>query len=464
MSRSLLSRFHPVMLLTFVVIGAGLLAPGTVGWLMERPLRCIVSMASHLGLPLTWHDGGIRMGSVQVPWSEDCTGIAYFVTLPAVAAFASWLGGTRWSFTRIVILPLVLAGLVNAARVAFILIYRLSFAPEVESPQLHYLLGFIGLLPALYLLLPKQTLQTHGLACLELSAALGLLCPHLSAPGGVRLFIAVMMIVWRRSVATEQRSAWWQWALWLLSFAWIAMSQMESLWLPWLLSCPWRGVAWHREPETLFALACTIPLVAMQSWSPVVLGAVLMVMLLRWMRGFRSDIHPGVVASPAQRFALSACFLLPFISIAYSQNAAALAPPSSLKPTQTAKNSYEVHLNHQPAGLRADWIAAQGGGRHHTVQVCMAYRGEHLHEAQSEGPVFTDGSVLRREFFLFPDALVSDYDGYLRRTFWPGSDTGVHLIFSAAASSMSPAHFETECRALAARVREHCRPSYASQP
>lgn len=456
------ARGYSALLLTLVVVGAGLLAPGTVGQLIETPLRCIVGMATHAGWPLLWQAGGIRMGSVHVPWSEDCTGIAYYMALPLVAAFAAWSGSARWSIARVVVLPLLLALLVNGMRVAAILAYRLVFAPEVESAQLHYLLGFIGLVPALLVLLPRETRSTHWRSCLHLSAALGLLCPHLSAPGGAWILIAAAVIAWRRGSAFGRRTTWWHWALWSLAAVWIASSQMESLWLAWLLACPWRGIAWHREPEGLVALACTVPLIAMQRWTPLVLAAVVLGMLLRWWRG-RHQIHAASPeASFVRQLSFSVVFLLPYVSIAFAHSdTAVLAPPASLRPALTAKNSYEVHLAGQPGSIRADWIAAQGGGRHHTVQVCMAYRGEHLHAAQRGVPVFTDGRVLRREFFLFPDGLINDYDGYLRHTFWPGSAIGVHLIFSATAASITAEDFDIECRALAARIREHSRPTPA---
>lgn len=462
MARQLSAHLRLTLTLTLLVIGAGLLAPGAMGWLMEAPLRVGISMVARCGWAMEWQDGGIRIGQVHVPWSEDCSGIAYFLTLPAVAAFVAWSGAARWSIARVVVLPVLLALLVNAARVAAILGYRLAFAPEVESAQLHYLLGFIGLVPALLVLLPKEARAAHWLSCLQLSAALGLLCPHLSAPGGAWMLIAAVLVAWRRGNRLEHQAARWQWTLWSLGAVWIALTQMESLWLAWLLACPWRGIAWHREPETAIALFFTVPLIAMQRWAPLVLVAVAIVMLLRWWRDRDSINAAAPGTSLIRQLAFSLIFLLPYVSLAFAHSDSAIfAPPASLQPALAARNSYELHLSGQPSGIRADWIAAQGGGRHHTVQVCMAYRGEHLREAEADVPVFTDGRVLRREFFLFPDALIDDYVGYLRHTFWPGSGTGVHLIFSATASGITPKAFDVECRGLAARIREHCRPSLA---
>ena len=129
-----------------------------------------------------------------------------------------------------------------------------------------------------------------------------------------------------------------------------------------------------------------------------------------------------------------------------------------------ASGCYALHLDRQPAGTRIDWIAAQGGGRHHTLQICMAYRGEHLHNAPEDERVLTDGRIWRREFFMIDDLLVENYAGYLRHTFWPGSPVGVHLIFSATAGSTSAADFALATSGLACRIREHCRSSSIDCP
>jgi hypothetical protein len=196
----------------------------------------------------------------------------------------------------------------------------------------------------------------------------------------------------------------------------------------------------------------------MQSWSLALLAPAALIMMARWWYGKGEPSMSVRTSDLVAQVSLTIAFMLPFVALGFSLGSGTeMIPPASIEAKPTARNCFELHLPRQPTAMRMDWIGSQGGGRHHTVQVCMAYRGEHLHEVQPGGPVFTDGSVLRREFFLFPDALINDYHEYLRRTFWPGSETGIHLIFSVNTSAMSAGDFDSECVSLAGRIREHCR-------
>lgn len=444
------------------VIILALVMPGWINVALEAPFRALAMLMQQVGWPVSWLAGEIVVGDIRVPWSADCAGMAYLVALPALAWFAAWRAGRPISLWRVVLLPLALALLVNLARVGSIIAYRLVFAPDVESAQLHYWLGFVWLVPALLVLLPERERSIHWLECLHLSAMLGLLSPNVTAPGGVVVLMAVAALAWRRTMAAGDAVPVWQWLVWGLAAVWITFSKMESLWLAWLLVCPWRGIDWRRTPYAVALLACTIPLVAMQVWSVALLVLPVVFMIVQWWRGSSEPALSSrqTVTAWGALAALSCAFLIPFLALGWASGTCVLwQPPASLHSAPTAQNCFELHMPLQPASMRVDWIGSMGGGRHHTVQVCMAYRGEYLYEAQPESPVFTDGRVLRREFFLFPDALVDHYGAYLRRTFWPGSDNGVHLIFSVAASTMSVENFDTECRMLAGRIREHCRPS-----
>ena len=74
-ARQLTAHLRFTLTLTLLVIGAGLLAPGAMGGLIEAPLRVGISMVARCGWAMEWQDGGIRIGQVHVPWSEECSGI-----------------------------------------------------------------------------------------------------------------------------------------------------------------------------------------------------------------------------------------------------------------------------------------------------------------------------------------------------------------------------------------------------
>jgi hypothetical protein len=95
------------------------------------------------------------------------------------------------------------------------------------------------------------------------------------------------------------------------------------------------------------------------------------------------------------------------------------------------------------------WYGPSGDGRHHTLPVCMRYRGIHLKTVAGSPVVMTDGKVWMREFFIQGDRLLSDYRAYLRHTLWPWSPAGVHLISSGPTNRMNSDAFARQSEVLA---------------
>jgi hypothetical protein len=129
-------------------------------------------------------------------------------------------------------------------------------------------------------------------------------------------------------------------------------------------------------------------------------------------------------------------------------------PPPIIRSERIAEGRHVLRLSQQPDHMRVDWISPQQGGRHHTLRVCMAYRGEHLRCIADAPAILTDDRVWRSEYFLVNGRLLENYQDYLLHTFLPGSSAGVHLIFSVNAGTMPAREFESKARDLALRIHQ----------
>ena len=200
-----------------------------------RPL--VVGLLRLLGAAAVSDANGMTIGKLQVPWTQDCAGLNLLLVLLAVVVWLhraeplSWHLGLRLALA----VPAGLAA--NVARVLTLIAGRWWFFPAVESDQVHYLLGFVWLLPFLILFLPKnrQSFTSLAVAALHACAVLALLASLSGAPGGgwVTLCALACLAHCGPQPWTTQRL--------VLSLGWVAaavfigMSSMESLWLPWLL-------------------------------------------------------------------------------------------------------------------------------------------------------------------------------------------------------------------------------------
>lgn len=427
-----------------------------------QSLHLLLQLGKLLGLAVQFSDQHLRVGALDVPWSDDCAGVSFFAILPLLACWRSWREDSPASLWHLLIFPWLLAAAANALRVSGILGCRWWLQPEVESLQMHHFLGFVSLLVAVAVILPST--QTHSLKvqALHLAGVLALLTPQIQAPGG--WLIAVCSVVVLATRMRESAHPRWSFSkvvfvsFWGLAAIWIGFSQMESLWLPWLLISPF----FNQTPVSLlgwFLLPGCLPLVAVQqSWSWMLFLPISIIILSSMARKKKERQVASLVASStwSQSWALLVV-LVPFAAMGLGKQSALKqeVPVTSLRPQRTAPAQYELHLENQPGEIRVDWIGPQGGGRHHTLPVCMAFRGEHLHTVDAAPAVWTDGKVWRKEYFLHEGQILPRYSAYLKSSFWPGSSSGVHLIFSALCQTINAGEFAERSDALAKRIYEH---------
>jgi len=76
---------------------------------------------------------------------------------------------------------------------------------------------------------------------------------------------------------------------------------------------------------------------------------------------------------------LAVVIVLPFIaSTVDALLIPSLHPPSGVMAREVGANTYELHPIGQPRNVELAWYGPSGDGRHHTLSVCMRYRGSNL--------------------------------------------------------------------------------------
>lgn len=448
---SAIGRTLVAVFLVFALLQATRMAYA-MSWLTKPVVMVVVVLlggrASNEGMDLV-------IGDLRVPWSRDCAGFDVLLVLWGVILWtcrAEMLSRRFW-LRMVIAVPAAL--LANVARVLTIIAWRSAFYPAVESPQMHYFMGFIWLLPLLVFFIPRgeKSLSSWIMGMSLPAAALSLVAPQAGAPGGVWVTASALFLLaihrqhsldcrWERIVAL----------LWIGAGIFIAGSGMESLWLPWLLTCPWCLPRdwWLRS--ALVLLPGTVPLFVMK-FPLLVLPCLLWAAFVLW-RASRSGApvafrEPG----PAAAILLGVLILLPFIAstIGPAMHRSDVPPPGPMA-RQIEAGSWEVRFLGQSPDIVITWHAPTGGGRHHTLPVCLSYRGVKLLEEPSHPGVFKDDTYWYAEVFLMPDGSLYDYAGYLRRTLAPFTHPGVQIMAMSRRERLDVAEFHADAQALFARL------------
>lgn len=438
---------------------------------LTRPL--IVRLLGAFGVVAAERSGHLLVGAIDVPWTRDCAGLNILGLLWALAFWtAGRTGCWRTLLVRLLVaVPLGIAA--NVGRVLTLVAYRTAFAPAVESPQLHYFIGFLWVLPCLFAFLPARSKHLAWGEALHVSAIFALAAPFVAAAGGTTVACATVAVLalTRRSGSVVQPHVLHATA-WLCAGIPIAATRMESLWIPWLLCAPWLGPVrqWWSIPVVVL-LASTVPLVAMQSFAPLMVAAAVAYEGIRLLRIPRASAQPVAPTPPANGDgwhmawaapAIAAAVLFPFLAAsAAAQVRPGQGPPDGLMQRPFDSTTFRVRVPGQPRDLYVDWYEPYGEGRHHTLPVCMQYRGVTL-RASGEPAVMTDGTWWMREFFLVEGDLLADYPAYLRRTLGVFTPAGVHLIASARQDAMDARTFADIAARAAADLQRMQQPRTAS--
>lgn len=423
-----------------------------------RPL--VVATLHLLGMDATDKGQVIAVGDLDVPWTRDCAGINLLLILLALAVWVNRQEkiGTRFWLRVAAMIPAALAA--NILRVLTVIAYRKVFYPAIESPQTHYFMGFLWMVPFVTAITPRgqRTVSQALLETFHAAAVVALLTPLSGTPNGELISIAaVIALAHCRHGHDLPKLRLGLTGLWALAGAAIALVNLESFWLPWLLLCPIvADLRWLKSAAGVSVMVCTHSMFAMQPWAPAVGGLGIAYAVWIWLR-HEEETSADAPASPAPRwmatlpgYACLLCFTLPFTaSTLLSIGIQTWTPPATITSRPIKSQGYEVLLPGQPENIGLACYGPTGRDRHHTVQVCLKYRGLDVVPSGESPDIFTDGQHWLREYFLHDGRLLADYPSYLRQTFRPWADPGVHLIFVAPKDKIPAADFSKHCQELA---------------
>jgi exosortase/archaeosortase family protein len=424
--------------------------------------RPTVTFALNLfGIGAVDHGTTIAVGRLEVPWTRDC---AWLNLLLVLMALTIWVNrseplGFRYWFKIAATVPAAL--LANVLRVLSLIGYREAFYPNVESPQLHYFLGLVWLLPFVTLVVPKgnRPLSHVLVEAMQAASVVALLAPMSGVPGGDVVTIAAVLGLAQSKVQTDALRARSLLTVgWMLAAVAISLVGMESLWMPWLLTCPLLvSRQWIFSLSGLVLTVATHPLFAMLPGGTTVIWLAMGLACWQWLQN--SELSETSTSPPSgwriSPMAAAAFFILPFVaSTLFDRGHQGFTPPASTSFEAIASDAFSVRTPGQPDNIGLVWFNPSGNGRHHSMKVCMKYRGVELEPTAECADVYSDGSRFMREFYLQEGNLIASYTSYIKQTFRPLSSPGVHLIFFTNCGQMSADEFNKSCLDLAARLHK----------
>jgi len=450
----------------FAILHAG----STVDFLSCVTKPVIIAALKIAGAEATDNGTHLHVGKLNVPWTGDCAGLNILAILVAVTLWANRNGPHGRGFWLRLLLVFPLAYLANIARILSLVGLRWLLYPAVESPSLHYFVGFVWVLPFLSILIRRPESTAAGLFWLEIlriASILSLLAPFVSGPGGTIVTICSLVLLARHKwTAPRSLADAGVFCAWMAAGVFIAGSRMGSLWIPWLLACPgyvdWRL---NRLIPMALLLPGTVPLFAMKPWAIwIVIPAVCWEIFHLLFPGAQQE--QGAEKSSLLYPIAGFFHLFPFIASVAVINSAQGFPPPPGAMWKKETNGFSVRTVHQAPGLTCLWFEPNEGGRHHTLEVCLQYRGIRG-DIQRIDEIVSNESSWFTEFFLFPDGDLCSYRSYLGKTFMPYSPNAAHLIFVASKDRMSSGDFLRLSREtaghLASLLREPSAPMVRGQ-
>ena len=416
----------------------------------------LIGLLQACGIHASGSEAALVIGQLTVPWTRDCSGMNLLVILLALVLWVnrSEKVDRKFALRALAVLPAAL--LANMLRVLTLIGFRQLLYPAVESPQLHYFIGFIWLVPAVLALAPR------GMACavetVHAAAVMAWLSPLFMTSGGAGSAIVGMLFLSQCRMRSDSITP----ALiaWMAAGLTIGLMGIESLWLPWLLVCPLtapQGLL--RDPRAWLGLAATHPGLTWIQGGQYIVGVAAIAMLWRLMDGGKTtpdeeSRRPGNLPSAL----LTQCVVIATLCLPFTASSLLAAvypplpPPAALILQETGGQGWELRLPGQDDAIRVVWYAAQNNDRHHSVKVCLKYRGRDLDDVPDEPRVFSDGTNWLREFFIQDGRLLPGYGDYVRATLSARPQPGAHVIFVARQDRISAADFDQRATVLATHL------------
>ena len=414
----------------------------------------VIGALQIIGVPAENLGNVLLVDNMEIPWSRDCSGFNQLLLLLGLVIWMRRHDLWKMETARIIAWAIPAALIANVARILTILKYRSLWYPQAESPEMHYLIGLVWILPFAALLLPtnhKKYISTW----IELAHAVivvSLLAPMVGAGESLAMASAAVLILAMGNIPQ-------QWnpkrivALvgWIVVGIGIATIRMGSFWLQWLLICPLMAQpAWFRKPRIIALILSTHPLfdllpggewitwglVGWSVWSdflaPVNSHNKVMDVATKALFPAGKLLSSSVIT--VSIIMLSAPFVTPLLEVS---NTALPSPPAIAEKLPIPGLGSELKLPGQPDTLGILWYTPSSYDRHHKLPVCMKYRGIHLEDVEGHPALWTDGTHWFREFFIQDKNLIPTHLQYVKATLGFSASPGIHLVFVARVSDMN---------------------------
>ena len=423
---------------------------------LSRPM--VTGTAGLFGIEAFNRGTDIVLGSIVLPWTQDCSGVNTLIILWGVTLWANRHETPNLQlFTKM--LACIPAALVaNMLRIFTLAGYRYIFYPAWESDELHYFFGFLWLIPFLFFFIDdfRRMNRARWVEIIHLCLVLALIAPVIFSPGGNLVALSSLFLLAHTKFSDlADYKVRYLYALWLTMALIIAWSNMESLWIAWLLLsprlAPWKLIfSW----SGILILSGTVSVLAMHPEWQVMVGIALAYRVFLIIRGtqIESEQKMGFPGNTELSF-LALLGLAPFsFSALIGLTHPVEMPPSDVMARQITLNSYQLNLTGQPTDIRLYWYGSYGDGRHHSLASCMRFRGIELEAVPGRHDLLTSGEMWMKDFYIHEGKLLKNYSDYLVASFSPFSSPGVHIILDAPANSMSAEYFSKMSDELVNRI------------
>jgi exosortase/archaeosortase family protein len=407
----------------------------------------IVFLFELFGFNAQFQGSNIVFGDLAVPWTEDCSGINSLLILWGVVIWSKV--GNKYStrFFMLLLGCLPAALLANTIRVLCIISYRTLLYPEIEPQELHFLFGFLSIIPFIILLnyLTGNLSPFNWSQLIHICVILSLTTPLYYAPGGLILFTCViycLIMNYTQSGISYNKGILLSW---LMSAFLIAFINMESLWLVWLLIWPQMlSKNLFKSATGWIILSGTIqPLAMMEIWQWVIIFALL------WetqqyikSSGYKFNFTPGNSRKKILQPFISIFFFLPIFIPLINVSVSASAPlPRGMIYEKLSGDGYRIYLIGQPNDVNVYLFEANNNDRHHPLASCMRFKGVTLTSIGEYSGVYETNDKYMREYFINKNGIIMNYYDYVFATINPFSDAGIHVITESKKENLNLEYF-----------------------
>jgi len=410
----------------------------------------IVLMLNSFGINIVFSEDTFVLDNIAIPWTIDCSGINSFVILLGVVLWKKIQPNQHLKNIILLLLVIAAALMVNVLRALVIIGYRYYFYPEIESQELHFLIGFLLLVPFIYLFIAnRNSLSINDWTLIiYFSVVFSLLAPLYYAPGGMIILLATLSCLYLNfNVRQLLNSQWPYYLIWFLAGLLIASSKMESLWLPWLLL--WPSILSKQlltSPTNLVVLTGTIqPLAMNELWQGVVIVMIGYQMIKAYT--MKENIKPKSPISNKLTTTLLSCYALFFPIITPSFGTEVQDNDRLPRGTMNSAinhNAFKLRLIGQPNKLDIYLFQSNDNDRHHTLVSCMRFKGVLLEENKDIKGVYESDQRFMREFFVVDGKVINNYRDYIVATLLPFKNAGKHVIFDAPKEMFNADYFNQQ--------------------